>query len=274
MITFTVSEELRSFMRSSQKEAYSALFKASSKTLKTFISDPKYTGGDLPGFFGVLHTWGRLLQYHPHIHYIVPAGALDKNKRIWKISPEGFLAPIHAMSKVFKGKFLDIMKEINLDRFIDPAAKRKAWNVNVQYIKSGSKGALKYLATYVYKVAISNNRIISIINDKVTFKYKKKNSSRMRTVTLNVFEFMRRFLQHVLPSGFMKIRYYGFMSGGCRISHNEILILAETAYSFEIRTPDYEPLPEPPPRTCKKCGGELKYVAIKKNGKTIILDTS
>ena len=157
MVTFTMPEKMRSFMRSSQSEAYSAFFRASSETLKALIANPKYVGGDLPGFFRVLHTWGRQLQYHPHIHYIVPAGALCKATGEWKKAREGFLVPVHALSKVFKAKFHDEMKRLNQDRFIDPEVWRQNWNVNSQSIPGGSKGAIKYLAPYVFRVGISNN---------------------------------------------------------------------------------------------------------------------
>ena len=110
MVTFTVPKEVRDFMRKSQATAYNIFFKAASETLKTFIKDKKYTGAELAGFFGVLHTWGQQLQYHPHIHFVIPAGGLDKDK-LWVKAPEKFLAPIHAMSKVFRGKFIELIKK-------------------------------------------------------------------------------------------------------------------------------------------------------------------
>jgi hypothetical protein len=271
MVTFTVPEELRSFMRTSQSTAYNAFFKASSEALKKLIADPKYIGGDLPGFFGVLHTWGRQLQYHPHIHFIVPGGALSKESGTWQKAPKGFLVPVHALSKVVRGIFHDEMKKLRKDKFIDPDVWKQPWNVNSQYIPCGSKGAIKYLAPYVFRVGISNSRIINVSNRKVTFKYRKTRSNRYRTMTLDVIEFIRRFLQHVLPSGFMKVRYYGFMGSGCSIPHQEITTLIEKAYDFKVLTPEYIAPPELPPMKCDKCGGELVMIKIEKHGFTLYL---
>ena len=273
MVTFTVPENIRSFMRSSQGEAYSAFFRVASETLKALIANPKFVGGDLPGFFGVLHTWGRQLQYHPHIHFIVPGGALCKDTGEWKKAQKGFLVPVHALSKVFKAKFHDEMKKLNQDQFFDPDVWKQEWVVNSQYMPGGSKGAIKYLAPYVFRAGISNSRILSVKNRQVTFKYKKQKSDKWRTMTLDVMEFIRRFLQHVLPSGFMKVRYYGFMGTGCKISTEEISIKIEKAYDFEVTTPEYIAPPEQPPMKCDKCGGELIMVKIEKCGFTLYLGT-
>lgn len=272
MVTFTIPSEMRDYMRSSQKIAYSAFFRAASETLKVLIANPKYVGGDLSGFFGVLHTWGRQLQYHPHIHFIVPGGALCKETGEWKKAQEGFLVPVHALSRVFRAKFHDEMRKLGEDKYIDPGAWRQAWNVNSQYIKSGSKGAIKYLAPYVFRVGISNSRIVSVKDRKVTFKYKKQKSDRWRTMTIDVMEFIRRFLQHVLPTGFMKVRYYGFMGSGCKIATESIAAKIEKAYDFEVKTPEYEEPPERPPMKCEKCGGELKLISIQIDDYTVNMD--
>jgi hypothetical protein len=273
MVTFTVPEELRSFMRSSQAEAYNAFFRAASGALKKLIANPKYIGGDLPGFFGVLHTWGRQLQYHPHIHFIVPGGALCRESGTWRKASSGFLAPVHALSKVVRGIFRGEMKKSGEDRFIEPGVWRKPWNVNSQYIPGGSQGALKYLAPYVFRAGISNSRIVSVRNDKVTFRYRKQKSSRWRTMTLDVMEFIRRFLQHVLPSGFMKVRYYGFMGAGCSITHDEISDKVEKAYNHEVETPEYTAPPEIPAMKCGECGGVLILTKIEIGGFVIYRET-
>ena len=199
MVTFTVPDSLRFVIRSHQRTCYSALFKASSATIKKLASDDTFIGGDLPGFFGVLHTWGRQLQYHPHIHYIVPGGAISKADLSWHPSRVDFLMPVRAMSKIFKAKFRDEMKAAGLYALIDKTVWQIDWNVNCQAVGS-SEHSLKYLAPYVFRVAISNSRIIKVENRRVFFKYRKKGSRRMRVASLDVMEFMRRFLQHVLPS--------------------------------------------------------------------------
>jgi len=266
MVTFTMPEKMRSFMRSSQGEAYNAFFKASSETLKTLMANPKYVGGDLPGFFGVLHTWGRQLQYHPHIHYIVPGGALHTNTGEWKKARKGFLAPVHALSRVFRAKFHDEMRRLGKEEFIDPDVWRQDWNVNSQYIPEGGEGALKYLAPYVFRIGISNSRIVSVKDRAVTFKYRKQKSTRERTMTLDVMEFIRRFLQHVLPTGFMKVRYYGFMGSNSKTTSAEITAKIQKAYDSELKTPEYVAPPERPAMKCESCGGKLVLAQIEIRG--------
>jgi hypothetical protein len=145
LITFTVPEQLRSFMRQHQRLGYSALFKASSDAIKKLATDPKYIGGDLPGFFGVLHTWGRTLQYHPHIHYVVSGGAIRSSDGSWHPSRIDFFLPVQALSIIFRAKFRELMKQAKLFDQIPPELWQIAWNVNCQAAGS-SQATLKYLA--------------------------------------------------------------------------------------------------------------------------------
>ena len=258
IITFTVPQQLRHFVRSHQRTCYAALFKASSETIKKLTADEKYIGGDLPGFFGVLHTWGRQLQYHPHIHYIAPGGALSKQDGSWHPSRIDFYLPIKAMSKIFKAKFRDEMIKHKLYDDIAPEVWHQSFNVNCQPV-GNCEQSISYLAPYVFKVAISDSRIIKVEDRKVFFKYKKNRSQRWRTMSLDVMEFMRRFLQHVLPTNFMKVRYYGFLSPGSSVCLSTIDALIQLAYGFQICTP--QPQIEPtPPITCPLCGGGLKFI--------------
>jgi len=151
------------------------------------------------------------------------------------------------------------MRKSELDSKIPADVWKQAWVVNCQAVGS-SVQSVKYLAPYVFKVAVSNNRIIKVENRKVFFKYKKPRSNRWRTMSLDVMEFLRRFLQHVLPTGFMKIRYYGFMSPGSSVSLEKISTLIELAFYFEIETPKAE-IETPDLPTCPDCGGKLKYIA-------------
>ena len=256
MITFTVPEKLRSSLRSHQRKAYTALFAASSQTLKTFAADKKFIGGDLPGFFGVLHTWGRQLQYHPHIHYVVPAGALSKADGKWHPSRLDFFAPVKAMSKVFKAKLREQLKAAGIQNTVDPAVWCKTFNVNCQAL-ANSHHSIKYLPPYVFKVAISDSRIVNLETRNVIFRYKKPRSRRWRTMALDVMEFMRRFLQHVLPTGFMKIRYYGFMNPASSVSLDRVRALIELAFGFDVQLPALDPQPVRRP-TCPDCGADLK----------------
>lgn len=259
MITFTVPENLRRLIRSNQRLTYAALFKASSDTIKKLACDEKYIGGDLPGFLGVLHTWGRQLAYHPHIHYIVPGGAISKKDTSWHPSRMDFFLPVKAMSKIFKAKFRHEMINSNLAPLIPQEVWNQDWVVNSQAIGASSH-SIHYLAPYVFKVAISNSRIVKIEDRKVFFKYKIHNSNRWRTMALDVMEFIRRFLQHVLPTGFMKVRYYGFMAPGSSISMEKVSTLIELSFGFRIIISKVEIKPFRSP-TCCHCGGILKYRA-------------
>lgn len=259
MITFTVPEQLRRFIRSNQRICYSAMFKASSATLKKLALDEKYIGADLPGFFGVLHTWGRQMPYHPHIHYVVPGGAISKVDDRWHPSRIDFFLPVKAMSKIFKAKLRDEMRKTGLDSNIPSDVWSKDWIVNCQAI-GNSMNSVKYLAPYVFKVAISNSRIVRIENREVYFKYRKNHSNRWRTMVLDVMEFLRRFLQHVLPTGFMKVRHYGFLNPSASVSLEKVATLIELSLGFEIVLPKIkiEPIK---PFNCPLCGGDLKYIA-------------
>jgi hypothetical protein len=258
MITFTVPEQLRRFIRSNQRAAYAAMFKASSQALKKLTPDPKFIGGDLPGFFGVLHTWGRQLQYHPHIHYIVPGGAILKEDGSWHPSRVDFYLPVKALSKIFRAKFRHEMKKAQLLSKIPSCIWKIDWNVNSQAV-GNSQNSIKYLAPYVFKVAISDHRIVKVEGRDVFFKYKKTGSERWRTKKLDVMEFLRRFLQHVLPTGFMKIRYYGFLNPSSSIDLNQVRQLMESAYGIEAVKSSSDRETSISSIICQECGCELKY---------------
>ncbi len=257
MITVTLPDTLRGVTRSNQKICYGAMFKAASGAIKKLSSDKKYMGGDLPGFFGVLHTWGRQLQYHPHIHYIVPGGAFSKKDGSWHSSGKGYYLPEKALAKIFKAKFLKLMKKNGLLRRVPFEARQIDWNVNCKPVGSGVE-SIKYLAPYVFKVAISNTRIVKVEDRIVYYRFKKSKSRRWRTGQLDVMEFIRRFLQHVLPTGFMKVRYYGFLHPCSSISLIQIRLAIETAQGkkiaeVKITLGKYVP-------SCPDCGGELEYM--------------
>jgi len=256
MITFTVPQQLRRFIRSHQRKAYSALFAASSQTLKAVAANERFVGGDLPGFFGVLHTWGRQLQYHPHIHYVVPGGAVSKSDGQWHPSSVSFFAPVRVLSTIFRAKLRDEFTRIGLLHNIDPHVWHQDFVVNCQAM-NGCHESVRYLAPYVFKVAISNSRIITVEDGKVWFRYRKPHSRRWRTMALDIMEFMRRFLQHVLPTGFMKVRYYGFMNSASSIDLETVSPLIELAYGFELDLPEAAQHNNGYPR-CPSCGGHME----------------
>lgn len=271
MITFTVPQNLRDFIRSHQRACYAAMFAASSQSIKKLAADPKYIGADMPGFLGVLHTWGRQMPYHPHIHYVVPGGAFSKSNGNWHCSRIDFFLPVKAISKIFKAKFRDLMKACNLYDQIPADVWNQNWIVNCQAIPT-SEHSIKYLAVYVFKVAISNSRIVKVENRRVFFKYRKNKSNRWRTMKLDVIEFMRRFLQHVLPNGFMKVRYYGFLHPAASVSLEKIAALIELAFGFRIVTPKTQ-LKAPEPMICSGCGAKLLLRASLLPFKSVVADS-
>jgi hypothetical protein len=257
LLTFTVPEPLRAFLRGHQKIGYGALFEASAGAIKKLVADPKYLGGDLPGFFGVLHTWGRTLQYHPHIHYVVPGGALSRADGRWHPARPGFYLPVRALSRIVRAKFRDAIAKHGLLGEIPGEVWAMEWNVNCQAAGDG-RGALQYLAPYVFKVAISERRILQVDDHNVRFRYHQPHSRRARTMTLPIMEFMRRFLQHVLPRGFMKVRYYGFLSPSSAVPLEEIKARIELANGFALASPE-TPIEAAATLRCRHCGGVLRF---------------
>jgi hypothetical protein len=255
-------------MRQNQRVSYSALFKASADAIKKLALDPKHIGAGLPGFFGVLHTWGRTLQYHPHIHYVVSGGALSSTDGSWHPSRIDFFLPVKALAKIFRAKFRDLMKQAKLFEQIPAPVWHIDWNVNCQAVGS-SQATLKYLAPYVFKVAISNSRIVKVEDRTVFIRYKKPHSNRLRILPLEVMEFIRRFLQHVLPTGFMKVRYYGFMNPNCALALDHISSLIETTSGFDLAVPQAALQPSRP-IVCPSCGGPLKLRLLLSPAKIVL----
>jgi hypothetical protein len=176
--------------------------------------DPRFVGGQI-GMVGVLHTWGRTLTFHPHVHYLIPAGGLAADGQTWLPAREDFLLPVKALSPIFRAKFRDALRDTECFTAIPASVWDHDWVVHCQPVGNGLK-AFKYLAPYIFRVAISNSRLVSCENDQVTFRYRDSNTGQPKLLTLEVVEFIHRFLQHVLPPGFVKVRYYGLLSPGCR----------------------------------------------------------
>lgn len=259
MVTFTVPEALRSFIYRHQHVAYDALFKASADTIKTLTVNADHIDGDLPGFFGALHTWGSQLQYHPHIHYVVAGGAFCNTTGNWTPSRIDFLLPVRAMSKVFKAKFADLMSAKGLYEQIPEHIWQQGFNVDCRPVDNGQR-SVTYLSRYLFKVAISNGRIVKVDNNRVYFKYRVKNSKRLRTTSLDAMSFIARFLKHVLPKGFVKVRYFGLYNANCSQPITKIAFLIEAAFDFLL--PNNKPEPKQmPPFYCPHCkSGTLLFV--------------
>lgn len=261
LITFTVPEKLRAFMRRHQRVCYGAMFEASSAALKMLAADPKYVGTEKPGFFGVLHTWGRALDYHPHIHYVVPGGGMSDDGQSWLPSRADFFVPVKALSKIYRAKFRDALAIAGLLSEVDPEVWRQDWVVHSQAVGDG-RASLKYLAPYVFRVAISDRRIVSCDDGRVTFLYRKSGTRHWRKMTLDAMEFIRRFLQHVLPTGLMKVRHYGFLSTNHKESIESIRWLVALHYDLMfllLALPKEQP---PPAVRCAECGAAMRLVAF------------
>jgi hypothetical protein len=233
-VVFTIPEQLNLLVRFNQKCLYGLLFQAASETLLELAADPKYLGAQI-GFIALLHTWGQNLMDHPHIHCIVPGGGISFNGLRWISSRKKFFIPIKVLAKKFRGKFLAFLQEafgndelkfggliesLGVDTNFDQLISQLFQMNWVVYSKPPFKSpafVLRYLGRYIHRVAISNHRVISIQNDQVTFKWRDyKDKNREKLMTVSVFEFIRRFLLHVLPLRFVKIRYFGFLSNRTR----------------------------------------------------------
>lgn len=214
LLTFTLPAGFNEVVRSHQSLIYDLLFKTSAAATQQLAQDPRFIGGRI-GMMGVLHTWGRNLAYHPHIHYLVPAGGLADDTQTWVPARQNFLLPVRALSKIFRGKLHQALRHLSCYGRIPAKVWKQEWVVHCEPVGSGL-GALKYLAPYIFRVAISNNRILKLENDRVTFRYRDSETQVERFCTLSAEDFIHRFLQHVLPKGFVKVRYYGIFSPGQR----------------------------------------------------------
>jgi len=259
MVTFTVPQELRFITRSNQKLFYSILFQAASEALKALLFDPKYAGGE-SGFTAILHTWTRKLIYHPHLHFIVQGGAFDVERNVWnKINYKTI--PVKNLSRKFREKFCFLLKKKNPEIFNTIPQKfwKSGFNTHSEPVGNG-ESTLKYLANYVYKTAISNNRLVSLEKGKVTFSYKDSKTNETKFERIPVFEFMRRFLQHTLPKRFQRIRHFGFLSSGAKQKFKQICSYFN--FTPENRTgvkPESEKLKARDKFICPKCHKKMKH---------------
>lgn len=212
MLTFTLPAELRAVARYNQKSIYNLLFRASAAAAQELALDPRFVGGAI-GMVGVLQTWQRDLRYHPHVHYLVPGGGVTTDTERWEPSRDDFLLHVKPLSILFRAKFRDALRATALFDLVSSDAWAKEWVAHCQPVGTGA-AALKYLAPYIFRVAISNNRIVTMnrSDDTVTFRYTDSSTGKNRHCTVAAEEFIRRFLQHVLPKGFVKVRYYGLFS--------------------------------------------------------------
>lgn len=257
LVTFTLPAELRPLARSHQQTIYHLLFRAAATALQSLAQDPRFVGARL-GMVGVLHTWTRQLLYHPHVHFIVTGGGLSAAGR-WHSSRKDFLVPVKALSPIFRAKFRDQLKKTDLFAAVAPLVWQKDWVVHSEAVGSGLQ-AFQYLAPYIFRVAISNHRLCHLHDGQVTFAYKESATDQLKRCTVTAQEFIRRFLQHVLPPRFIKVRYYGLLSP----AHRQLLLKARQLLSLtttKLKPEAVKTTELPALRCCPLCGGPLTLLA-------------
>jgi len=291
-VVFTLPGPITTIAFQNKAVVYDLLFKAAAETLATIAADPKHLGARI-GLIAVLHTWGSALTHHPHVHCIVPGGGLSADGTRWIACRKGFFLPVRVLSRLFRRRFLeklmaahargrlsffgDLVHLADAEAFAAHLAplRRAEWVVYAKPPFGGPAAVLAYLARYTHRVAIANSRLVAIDDHAVRFRWKDYRTAdpttgavKIRTMALSPDEFIRRFLLHVLPAGFHRIRHYGLLAKGPRapdLGRLRKLIAAQTG---ETAAPaDTQPDPvEPEPQTCPGCGGRLRIVEVFRRG--------
>jgi len=238
-IVFTLPAELRPIVRRHQKILYGVLFRAAADSLLTLAADPQYLGAKI-GITAVLHTWSRTMDFHPHVHMLVPGGGISPEGQ-WIESPPEFLVPRPALTKLFRGKFMKLARKALPKVKFPESLWEKEWGVDIRPVGNRWNNVLRYLGRYVHRIAIANSRIQSIDDNSIVFRYQNSKTSQWKNLPLTPNEFIRRFLQHVLPKSVVKIRYYGFFHQ----SQKAILYRVKTMFLLTgLLLPETEPLPD------------------------------
>ena len=256
LVTFTVPDVLRRPIRSHPREILPILFDAASSAILDLCRDPRHLGG-LPALTAVLHTWTRQLIYHPHVHFLASGGAMGADGA-WRFAHPQFLVPVRALSALFAARVRDLLLERHPAIFAQvPAATwRQAWVVHSKPVGAGNH-ALTYLARYIFRVALADSAILRSDDRHVVFRYRQSDSGQQRAVRLEPLEFVRRFLQHVLPTGFRKVRHYGLHHSSKRKTLRLLQVQLALATGLPLPPtgkPKRQPLPVP---VCPHCHAEL-----------------
>jgi hypothetical protein len=257
-VVFTVPDQIAAIAYQNKEAVYNILFQATAETLRTIANDPKHLGAEI-GFFAVLHTWGSSLMHHPHLHCVVPGGGLSPDGARWVPCRPGFFLPVRVLSVLFRRLFLEHLQNAfdsgklrffsalenlrdgrEFARYLESVRKAK-WVVYAKRPFAGPEQVLDYVGRYTHRVAISNHRLLDIDGGQVSFRYKDyRNSNRQRTMTLTAEEFIRRFLLHVLPRGFHRIRYYGFL--GNRFRQEKLALCRQLLGMAPQQVPQTQPV--------------------------------
>ncbi len=298
-VVFTVPPAIAAIAFQNKAVVYDILFKATAATLRTIAAEPKHLGAEI-GFVAVLHTWGQTLQHHPHLHCVVPGGGIAPDGETWIACRPGFFLPVRVLSRLFRRRFLDLLAEAfaagklaffgdlaalgNADAFRDHLAplRRVDWVVFAKRPFGGPEQVLAYLGRYTHRVAIANSRLVGIDDGCVRFRWKDyRHHDKQKVMSLEAGEFIRRFLLHVLPDGFHRIRHYGFLANGHRGAKlrtcRRLLAVAPAQPAAEEPTTDfrdrYRKLTGHDLRRCPCCGGTMILLApVPRSPRTI--DTS
>jgi hypothetical protein len=277
-VVFTLPAEVADIAWQNKAAVYDQLFRAASETMVTIAADPRHLGARI-GITAVLHTWGSAMTHHPHVHMIVPGGGISPDGMRWVASRAGFLLPVRVLGKLFRRLFLSRLLELHhagrlaffgaqaglADRrtFAHHLAslRKKRWVVYAKLPFAGPEAVLAYLARYTHRVAISNRRLIAFDKAGVTFRYKdyrRTGPERQQVMTLDPHEFMRRFLLHVLPRGFHRIRHYGLLASSTRKAS---IARARELLAVSPPTEPAEPMaPSAPLPPCPCCGGRMRII--------------
>lgn len=286
-LVFTLPAALSPLALQNPRILYDLLFQAASQTLREVAADPRFLGAET-GFLVVLHTWGQNLLHHPHVHCVVPSGGISPSGTQWVCGRKDFFLPVRVLSRVFRGKFIaglkrafaggqlqfhgtlaELAQPLNFERLLDQVV-RHDWVVFAKRPFGGPRQVLKYLARYTHRVAISNRRLVSFRDGQVSFRWRDyAHGGRSGRMTLSAVEFIRRFLLHVLPTGLMKIRHYGFMANRFRMEKHaqcRRLLQLPDATATERSPPTFPDAASPPltdacVKRCPRCGqGRLRLV--------------
>ena len=276
-VVFTLPASIGAIAFHNKAAVYDLLFRAAAETLTTIAADPKHLGARI-GLTAVLHTWGSALSHHPHVHVIVPGGGLSPDGARWIACKPGFFLPVRVLSRLFRRLFLNGLAALHKAGRLDfcgdlaPLAENRAfdaalaplrrsdWFVYAKRPFAGPQAVLAYLARYTHRVAISNSRLIALDEKGVTFKWKDyriKGRDRLKTMTLDAAEFIRRFLLHVLPSGFHRVRHYGLFAGTVRAHNIERVRQLLAAPKPRPAEADRDTETPSPAHRCPCCGGRM-----------------
>jgi Putative transposase/Transposase zinc-binding domain len=288
-VVFTLPAVLGPVALQNPREVYGLLFKAAAETLQQIAADPQHLGAEI-GFLAVLHTWGQNLQHHPHVHCVVPGGGLSPDGVRWAPCRPGFFLPVRVLSRVFRGKFLALIGAAfdqgefsfhgRLATLSDPtefrrrlaASARTEWVVYSKPPFGGPEQVLKYLARYTHRVAISNHRLVAFEGGEVTFRWKDyAHAGKRKVMKLKAVEFIRRFLLHVLPAGFVRIRHYGFLANRvcqeklelCRTLLQDAATPSGAVAAESAADPEVAVEEQSSPHLCPVCGeGHMVIIEI------------